>query len=177
MNQPTITTKNFNSKIKVVAYNCKNIKTSTPAITELLKQNDILLIQEHWLFQFQISQIGNMGNNINFEAKAVDKFNNIQPSQTPRGYGGVAVIWKKDIDHLVKPIPDGNERIQCIELIDKFQKPLLIISVYLPTKGCHDLEEFQDCVDQLYEISQKYGRSHDILIGGDFNEDINNCPN
>jgi hypothetical protein len=33
----------------------------------------------------------------------------------PRGYGDVAVIWKKEIHHLIKPCKDGNERIQCIE--------------------------------------------------------------
>ena len=43
---------------------------------------------------------------------------------------------------------------------------------HLPTKGCHDLEEFKENVDQLFEICQKYCLTHDILIGGDNNEDI-----
>jgi hypothetical protein len=30
-----------------------------------------------------------------FEGKSVDIQNNINPSQQPRGYGGVAVLWKK----------------------------------------------------------------------------------
>jgi hypothetical protein len=50
--------------------------------------------------------------------------NNINPSQQPRGYGDVAVIWKKEIHHLIKPCKDGNERIQCIEFKDK--------NIYLP---------------------------------------------
>ena len=34
----------------------------------------------------------------------------------PRGYGGVAVLWRKDVDHIVKELQDGNECMQCIEL-------------------------------------------------------------
>jgi hypothetical protein len=30
-----------------------------------------------------------------------------------------------------------------------------------------------DCIDQLYEIFQKFKDTHDILIGGDLNEDLN----
>ena len=55
---------------------------------------------------------------------------------------------------------------------DNKQRPLLIVSVYLPTKGCHDLEEYIDSIDQLFEIYQKYNLTHDILIGGDINEDL-----
>jgi hypothetical protein len=37
----------------------------------------------------------------------------------PRGYGGVAVIWKNEIDHLVWPIQDGSEKIQAVEIQGK----------------------------------------------------------
>jgi hypothetical protein len=44
----------------------------------------------------------------------------------------------------------------CIEFKDNNQRPLLIVSVYLPTKGCHDLDEYIYSIDQLFEIYQKY---------------------
>ena len=72
---------------------------------------------------------------------------------------------------IIKHIPDGNERIQCVEFIDNFNKPLLIISAYLPTN--YEVDVFKDCIDQLYEIFQKFKDTHDILIGGDLNEDLN----
>jgi hypothetical protein len=31
-----------------------------------------------------------------------------------RGYGGVAIFWRKDIDHAIKSHDDGNERINVI---------------------------------------------------------------
>jgi hypothetical protein len=37
--------------------------------------------------------------------------NNIQPTQLPRGYGGVVILWKRQDNNIIKQIPDGNERI------------------------------------------------------------------
>jgi hypothetical protein len=49
----------------------------------------------HWLFEFQLHLLGEIGADISYIGKVVDMNNNIQPTQLPRGYGGVAIIWKK----------------------------------------------------------------------------------
>ncbi|CAG2193575.1 unnamed protein product [Mytilus edulis] len=118
---------------------------------------------------------GNQQNKIHDEiagsGKAVDSDDPISASFMPRGYGGVAILWNKAIDKYIKPITDGSNRIQCVELLTS--KPTIIMSVYLPTKSTTDSKIiFDDCIDQLYEIVQKYKETHDIVIGGDFNEDI-----
>jgi exonuclease III len=82
-----------------------------------------------------------------------------------RGYGGVAILWTKSIDHLMNIISDGNSRIRCIEI--KTANPLLCVSTYLPTKVENDrYEEYSECIDQLlvYEIIQKFQISHEIVI-------------
>ena len=91
----------------------------------------------------------------------------------PRGYGGVAVLWHSSIDHLIRPVDDGGERTQCAEVTVLGNEKLLVVSVYLPTKGGTDsVMDYQDCLDQLYEIFQKYQTTHHIVIGGDLNEDL-----
>jgi hypothetical protein len=76
----------------------------------------------------------------------------------------------------VNIISDGNSRIQCIEI--KTANPLLCISTYLTTKVENDrFGEYSECIDQLYEIIQKFQSSHEIVIGGDFNEDISKSNN
>lgn len=93
-----------------------------------------------------------------------------------RGYGGVAILWTKSIDQLVNIISDGNSRIQCIEI--KTANPLLYVSTYQQTKVENDrFEEYSECIDQLYEIIKKFQSSHEIVIGGDFNEDISKGNN
>ena len=120
--------------------------------------------------------LAEIDSNICYCAKAVDDNNPIPSTQMPRGYEGVSVLWESDIDHLVNQKHDGNERIQCIEL--KLQKPILIISAYLPTKGYKDsTQTFKENIDCLYEIIQKYHASHEVIIGGDLNEDLSNEKN
>lgn len=73
------------------------------------------------------------------------------PVQLSRGYDGVGILWKKDIDHLVTVLPDGGSRIQYVLI--RTQKPILLISVYMPCKGISDNHEaFSECLDQLNEI-------------------------
>jgi hypothetical protein len=47
--------------IKIAAFNCKNVNTSTPAINKLFKTYYIILLQEHWLFEFQLHLLGEIG--------------------------------------------------------------------------------------------------------------------
>lgn len=80
----------------------------------------------------------------------------IQPTQLPRGYGGVAVLWRRNIDSYVKPISDESECLQCIRFGLQTGLKILMISAFLPTSSSKDSKfEFQDTVDQLYKIYQK----------------------
>ena len=85
----------------------------------------------------------------------------------------MGILWHKDIDSSVNIIDDGGERIQCIEITQEHGKPIIIISVYMPTSGDSvRTMEYQDTVDQMFEIYQKYQNTHYIVIGGDLNEDL-----
>lgn len=141
------------------------------AIHELAKTADIILIQEHWLFDCKLNKLNEVNSQLIGKGKAVDTGDPILPVQMPRGYGGTAILWKKELDSLVTTLPDGGNRIQCIEL--KCHKPLLIIAVYMPSRGQTDnFEDYVDCLDQLCEILKKYSSTHQVVIGGDMNEDL-----
>ena len=145
--------------------------TAQYAIEELSKTVDVVLVQEHWQFDCQLDSLNTVCQKYIGCGKAVDTGNPILPVQMPRGYGGVAVLWKDSIDHLVNKVSDGGNRIQCVEIASR--EPLLLISVYMPCKGLREnVEEFQDCLAQVQEIIVKYSDSHGIIVGGDFNEDF-----
>ena len=158
--------------LKIVTFNCKNIQTCGPFFQESIKYIDICLIQEHWLFNCQLSLLHELHENLTGVGKSVDDKDPLTPNHLPRGYGGVAILWNKKIDNLINVIQVGNERIQCVEL-KGVQNKLLLISVYMPCKSSpNSLTEFQECVDILYEIVQIFSPSHKIIIGGDFNENL-----
>jgi exonuclease III len=56
----------------------------------------------------------------------------------PRGYGGVAIIWRENIDHKIKISTRWTERIQCVEINSNNDTKFLVASVYFPSKGSHD---------------------------------------
>ena len=75
---------------------------------------------------------------------------------------------------MIKPIYLGSERIQCVEIKQSCNPSILLASVYLLAKGSKNhLTEYQEAIDQLYELHQKYNETHKIIIGGDINEDLN----
>ena len=157
------------NNLNIVTYNCKNAETSKYAIEELSELTDIVLIQEHWYFDCQLGNLSAICDSMTGTGKGVDTGEPILPVQMPRGYGGVGILWKQTIDHLVRVLPDGGNRIQCVELLT--QQPAAVISAYMPCKGLHDnVDEFQDSLAQLQEIIQKFKSSHFIQLGGDFNE-------
>jgi hypothetical protein len=89
----------------------------------------------------------------------------------PRGYGGVAILWKKELDSLITSLKIGNERIQCVET--EGNPNTLIVSLYLPCKSSNNhFSELCECIDLLHEILETYESTHHIIIGGDFNENI-----
>ena len=45
----------------------------------------------------------------NSHGRSVDDEQPISPYQKPRGYGGVAFLWRKSIDDIVSVLPDGDE--------------------------------------------------------------------
>ena len=133
----------------------------------------MISLQEHWLVQCQINLLGVIHEKLNYVGKGVDINNELQPDRLPRRYGGVGILWHQDIDEYVNTIPDGNERTQIIEVRQQDDKPLMIISVYMPTGGTNDkINEYHDTIDQLFEIIKKYKPSHYIVLGGDLNEGL-----
>ncbi|VDI15809.1 Hypothetical predicted protein, partial [Mytilus galloprovincialis] len=40
----------------------------------------------------------------------------------PRGYGGVAILWREDIKHLIERLEEGSERIVCVKSKKNFSK-------------------------------------------------------
>ena len=75
---------------------------------------------------------------------------------------------------MIKPIDLGSERTQCVEIKESCNSNILVTSVYLPAKGSKNhFAEYQEAIDQLYELHQKYNETHKIIIGGDINKDLN----
>ena len=151
--------------------NVKNIKTNDAYVCDLLSKYDALNMQEHWLFDFQLPDIDKRHTKHLAHGRAVDEDNPLPPTQKPRGYGGVALIYNKDLNLGIKKLQLGSSPIVAIEVCSV--PPLCICNVYMPSRSsksnCNDKENYMHCLDQLEEILNIYTRSHAVFILGDMN--------
>jgi hypothetical protein len=61
--------------------------------------------------------------------------------------GGMNRLTKSDFDHIIRPLEDGSEKMQCIEIHGNKNGRLLVISVYLQAKGNKNhVTEFQEYI-------------------------------
>jgi hypothetical protein len=56
--------------------------------------------------------LNNANEKYNVTSKSVDDDNIRLDYRSWRGNGGIAIFWKKSIDHAMTVMPDGNNRIQ-----------------------------------------------------------------
>ena len=153
--------------IKMGTLYVKHIEGNVAYVTELLKSCGILAIQEHWLFNFQLQDIENAFCSHFVHSKAADDDNPLPPTQKPRGYGGVALLYSKNM----KKLPVGGNRIVAIEVLTS--PPMCICSVYMPSRNSKsntpDREKYQQCLDQLEEILNSFSSTHAVFILCDMN--------
>ena len=119
-------------KIVVGTLNIQNAKSNLLYLKQCLRRCDVLCIQEHWYFSYEKNDLINISNAHETQAKSVDDYTEKENCIHGRGYRGVAIFWRKDIDHAIKSHDDGNERINVITVNMK-EHPLCIINVYMPS--------------------------------------------
>ena len=150
------------------------LKLMMQNVCELLAKYDVLALQEHWLFDFQLPDIEKRHTKHLAHGRAVDEDNPLPPTQKPRGYGGVALIYNRDLNMGIKKLQLGSNRIVAIEVCSV--PPLCICNVYMTSRNsksnCNDKENYMHCLDQLEEILNIYTRSHAVFILGDMNASL-----
>jgi hypothetical protein len=73
----------------------------------------------------------------------------------------------------ITKLPDNTPRIAAISISSSLDKDTCLIGAYLPCKGKTDCEsEFDDNIEQIGEICQKYYPTHNLIICADFNTDL-----
>ena len=91
---------------------------------------DILAIQEHWLFSFQLgSKETNFVSHHAF-SEVVDYNDSLPPNQKPRG---VSILYRRNMDHKVKKLIHGENIIVVIEV--QYSPPICICNVYIPSRN------------------------------------------
>ena len=157
--------------MKIGTLNVKNIETNR----EMLQSCDILALQEHWLFSFQLSDMEMQFPTHNAFSKSVDEDSPLPPTQKPREYGGVSILYRKNMSYKIKKLPLGACRMVVVEVEVASLPPLRICNVYMPsrnTKRDREGDGYRACLDQVGEIILTYNKTHAVLVIGDLNASL-----
>ena len=139
----------LNRKLSEVlgTFNVKKIETKLVYVKDLLKSYDVLAVQEHWLFTFQLSNFDNYFNTYHTYRKAVDAENPLPPTQKPRGYVGVAILYRKNLDFKVNKQIHDDSRIVVIEI--QPNPHLCKCYVYMPSRNSKGNSKADDKLSEL----------------------------
>lgn len=135
----------------LVSFNCKSIKRSLEGVRALCKIADIIAIQETWLLPSDLTYLETIDED--FGSTGASAVDTTKGMLTGRPHGGVALLWRKSVFTCVSVVPCVNPRIAAIKVMLS-DKPVLIITVYMPVNCIDNLIEFTDCLGHLNAITE-----------------------
>ena len=136
--------------------------------------SDITLLQEHWLLKFKQDNLGDFWKSHDYFVASVDEDHPYSPLQPPRGFGGVAIIWKHSLTRIYRPVLKTPDVVAAELTIGG--TTTLVISVYMPCRGTRDADiQFTQVLDRLYQLLQDH-ITVPILLGGDWNASLVRSP-
>ena len=155
--------------LKIISYNCQSLKAKLDIVSSLLKECDILLLQETLLTNDNNDILDNINTNFNaINIPSVRKLGQLYG----RSSGGLAILWKKNSNFKYFPVY-GNNRFIGIKIFFG-EISYLLLNVYL---NCdyRTIESLIEYKENLAEIEQKIAdvEYDELIIAGDFNGDPN----
>ena len=155
--------------LRVCSFNTYGIKSSSETIQQqLCAQNDLILIQESWLYPDELSYVSNLCEEFSsFSLSSMSAENKLIRG---RPHGGISIMWRKTLSRGVKIIRYDDERILGIELKTS-DFIILILCIYMPYE-CNELyDDFCFYLDKVKCIIESANTPY-VFAMGDFNADI-----
>ena len=157
-----------NKKFSISSYNCRNFNDlKIPYCKNILKSADILLLQEHCLFESMFSEFLHLGY---VDYHAVSPMDINEPI-IGRPYGGCAIIWHSNIDCKIRPVSIDSGRVCAVTMTFENGTSLLLINTYLPCDDRYAGCKYDDTLETLSKITSLI-EEHDcdlVIVAGDLN--------
>ena len=149
--------------LSINCFNSHGFVSSKPYVYQLLQECDILGLSEHWLSGPELKKLDISSATHEPYGKCNKNLKDAPPSRG-RGYGGVALFWRKNL--VVSRLKEiKSDRLIGIT-VQRVSSPITIINVYFP----NDFDtEFNDVLIELYNVILKYRATSDVIVMGDFN--------
>ena len=137
-------------------------------ISELVMRSDIVLVQEHWLYDFELDRLVEHIDGVDLVGVSAMESDSLTFG---RPHGGCAIIIKRRLGCSISHVPTDSRRL-CACICDfKDNTRLLVINTYMPCDGS-DIAMFLDELQNIAGIIEHYNDINYVIVGGDFNADL-----
>ena len=102
--------------LSLVTCNIEGVKSNKLYLQKLCQDNDIVCLQEHWLWDFDKQWLKNEITDFEPFVRCHDSNDNISNFNVPRGRAGVAILWNKKLSDTVSRLDVGNENVMAVEI-------------------------------------------------------------
>ncbi|XP_063635034.1 uncharacterized protein LOC134805719 [Cydia splendana] len=140
-------TDNMQSSYTFASFNCKSVKRSVDGIRELCRTCDLIALQETWILPDDLPYLSTIDDGFGYTGtSAVDTSVGILRG---RPFGGVALLWKTSVFRNVSSVIKCDNNRVCAIKIETADRPIIVMSVYMPTNALVNLPDFTECLSAV----------------------------
>ena len=156
------------NNLRICTYNCRSLKSSLNTIKDLCLKCDVILLQETWLVDQELSFLKTI--HADFYGDGVSSVNTCNQLMYGRPYGGLAILRRKNIKQPCKIVTYNDKRIMGIEIGDCNNK-ILLLNVYLPYDCASNHEEYMFYLAKIDSVIKSSDTMYASILG-DFNANL-----
>ena len=152
--------------LRFMTWNMSGVMYGTPHLIALLPNVDIAIITEHWLHQHSKMFLCNLSSVFNVVLKCEKESKGCK-----RGFGGIAVMYRKTIHFKIENIEICHDHIITIKIMRSGYENVYVIGTPLPSTN-YTNEQYLTAIDNVCEVFDKYSSDGACVVAGDLNADI-----
>ena len=160
--------------LDILSINCQGIKSNLNYIKYLLNNEcDIMFVCEPWLKPCDLVEMNSIFRNDNLWCNLKSS---IPADQLLAGrpYGGVGFICRKPLNCNIREIPQNDDRISVIQIINNGQIRLTVVGAYLPFFSGTSCEKYNETLDKIHAITDAADSL--VILLGDMNAQLPQQP-
>ena len=154
--------------VHCISYNCNSIRNNSEIVKCLLREADILCLQEIMLTKDDLGVLNQFDPDFEHVAYVNDREN--CGINEGRPTAGVAIFWRRQFSHCIKPVIVDASIIGII--LDNGSDKVLIMNVYLPCdyRNLESLDKYRNALAQLESVIREQNINN-CMVMGDCNAD------
>ena len=155
--------------LKLCSYNSRGHRTDKVSyMAELLKDCDILCVQEHWYLQEDIHLLSSDPDTLVAGVSGMDSAELVQG----RPFGGCAFLYKRSWNCTLKMLSARSRRICSCIITMHSNVQMLIFNLYMPTDEPCNATEYQEVLCEVESMITGQCDADVVIVCGDLNTDL-----